>query len=268
MNLSEADRARLELAQRAFKAAEPSAAEVQTGVRRARLWLGRPKRRRPSWFSKGLVFVVLALGSLAYAKPQALADLVEKSFTRPSQPESQVAGNALAVSRPEPQRDAALLPHGAVPVRAPTSPVTDAAVATPGSDVATPGSDVAPSNSVVAAHRAAKKPAVSASAETEPLEAAAASAPAEPASEALSEWGRVGQALAHGDESSALTALDQLSQSDDPRTRDKADLGRAQLFMAHGNREQACALAKRLTQRSAGSRIERQALALLKSCSH
>jgi hypothetical protein len=82
----------------------------------------------------------------------------------------------------------------------------------------------------------------------------------------VSSWGRVGSALAHGDESRALAALNQLSASDDRRTRDKADLGRAQLMMSNGNREQACATARSLMNRGAGSRIERQAQMLLKSC--
>jgi len=83
---------------------------------------------------------------------------------------------------------------------------------------------------------------------------------------AVSDWGRVGQALARGDETQALATLGELSHSDDQRTRDKADIGRAQLLMAHGNRDQACALARALTNRRAGSRIERQAQALLTSC--
>jgi hypothetical protein len=82
----------------------------------------------------------------------------------------------------------------------------------------------------------------------------------------LSDWGRVGQALAHGDDAAALSALQELAQSDDARTRDKADLGRAQLLLAHGNLEQGCSLARNLTHRRAGGRIERQALLLLKRC--
>jgi hypothetical protein len=82
----------------------------------------------------------------------------------------------------------------------------------------------------------------------------------------VSDWGRVGQALARGDGSGALAALDGLAESDDQRTRDKADLGRAQLLMAHGNPERACALARSLSHRRAGGRIERQAQLLLKSC--
>jgi hypothetical protein len=82
----------------------------------------------------------------------------------------------------------------------------------------------------------------------------------------VTDWGRVGQALASGDSNAALSALGELSESDDPSTRDKADLGRAQLLMAHGTPEQACALARSLTHRRAGGRIERQAQLLLKSC--
>ena len=77
--MNAADLARLEVAKRAYQAVQPSATEVQTGVRRARLSLLRAKSRR-SWFSKGLVFVVLAVGSLAYAKPHALGELVERAL--------------------------------------------------------------------------------------------------------------------------------------------------------------------------------------------
>ena len=86
------------------------------------------------------------------------------------------------------------------------------------------------------------------------------------ATDPVSSWGRVGQALAQGDEAGALSALSTLSESDDPRTRDKADLGRAQLLLAHGEQEQGCALARQLIHRRAGGRIERQALTLLKTC--
>jgi hypothetical protein len=79
--MNAADLARLELAKRAYKATQPGELEVQTGVRRARLSLTRPKRRR-NWFSKGLVFVVLAVGSLAYAKPNAIGEIVEKVLPR------------------------------------------------------------------------------------------------------------------------------------------------------------------------------------------
>jgi hypothetical protein len=79
-------------------------------------------------------------------------------------------------------------------------------------------------------------------------------------------WGRVGQALARGDQTQALSALNELSQSDDQRTRDKANLGRAQLLMSRGEREPACKLARSLSQGRAGSHIERQARALLVSC--
>jgi hypothetical protein len=72
--------------------------------------------------------------------------------------------------------------------------------------------------------------------------------------------------LAEGDDGAALSTLEQLAESDDASTRDKADLGRAQLFMAHGNEPQACELARSLAGRHPGARIERQAKVLLKSC--
>ena len=72
--------------------------------------------------------------------------------------------------------------------------------------------------------------------------------------------------MAEGNPSEALAALGQLSASGDDRTRDKADLGRAQLLMSQGETSAACSLASSLTHRRAGSRIERQAQLLLKSC--
>jgi hypothetical protein len=72
--------------------------------------------------------------------------------------------------------------------------------------------------------------------------------------------------LAGGDDARALSALARLSESADASTRDKADLGRAQLYMAHGNAAPACAIARSLLQRGAAARIERQAHSLLKIC--
>ena len=89
--MNAADLARLELAKRAYKATQASEAEVQTGVRRARLALTRPKRRR-NWFSKGLVFVVLAVGSLA----GMLERIVGKAFIRFGKPDTMMFSHAFA----------------------------------------------------------------------------------------------------------------------------------------------------------------------------
>lgn len=249
--MNAADLARLELAKRAYAAAQPSAAEVQAGVRRARLSLRRGKARR-NWFGKGLVLVVLAVGGLAYAKPHALGELVEglsqasragsskpggKSGGLPSPPEVR---HALAESMPVPaQAEAA--PHRAqqevVPQRA-------------------QGEVVARSNGVTAPAHAQKRAGSS----------SAGSTAAAPATAVVSDWGRVAQALGHGDETAALAALSELASSDDKRTRDKADLGRAQLLLSRGELEQGCALARSLKNRSAGSHIEWQAQLLLESC--
>jgi hypothetical protein len=287
--MTAADLARLELARRAYKATQPGAAEVQTGVRRARLWLGRPKARR-NWFSKGLVLVVLAVGGLAYAKPQALGELVEQVLPaqgaepskragklRPSAPpvaaqltapklaepqlaEPQLAEPKLAepklaepqVTEPQVTEPKLAAPKLAAPQRASAErPVTqDSAGATVGARGTSNAQPVEEANKAPGARRAVS----------------AASSGSSSTNAGVSDWGRVGQALAQGDDAGALSALRQLSDSDDPRTRDKADLGRAQLFMAHGEPEQACALARSLTNRRAGSRIERQAQVLLKSC--
>jgi hypothetical protein len=264
--MNAADLARLEVARRAYDAAQPSAAEVQTGVRRARLALRRAKPRR-TWIIKGLVFVVLALGSLAYAKPHALAELIEDTLP----------GGGAAARKPGPRLEAALTPPlqparneratakpavGAKPELIASRPVDEKPelAAAPTSDVAR---QRASASAPVKASRAPSR--------AQPLSAAKAPelAPVRPSSESpteVSNWGRVGQALARGDEAEALSALGELSANDDPRTRDKADLGRAQLFMAHGNHDEACALARALSNRRAGSRIERQAQVLLKSC--
>jgi hypothetical protein len=267
-----ADLARLELAKRAYRAAEPSATEVQRGVRRARLGLRRPKERR-RWFGKGLVMVVLAVGGLAYAKPQAMGELVTSALEANRTPSKQLreGGNV----SPQPMESPSPAPGGSSQVAAVAGPTVAPAVARPTLD----------EPALTAFPPAPKPEAPRASSRLEPAPRVAASSPAVPsaplttaASQAapaddragetrsVSDWGRVGQALARGDENKALAALAELSESADQRTRDKADLGRAQLFMANGNRDGACALARALTNRRAGSRIERQAQALLKSC--
>ena len=111
--MSAADLARLELAKRAYRAVEPSAAEVQRGVRRARLGLQRP-RRRSTWLSKTLVAVVLAMGGLAYAKPQALGELVQAARHRGAAAPKQggAGGGALPPTLPEPARNTAQQAQG------------------------------------------------------------------------------------------------------------------------------------------------------------
>lgn len=269
--MNAADLARLELAKRAFRAMEPSAAEVQRGVRRARLALQRPKARR-RWFSKGAVMLVLAVGGLAYAKPQAVGELV--SNLGESSKVSGKRGTGQGV--------------GPVLLDAPEERASSAPSVSLQADAQAPSPNAAITDR--AAHHRVPSPAQSGEARSfkpEPLGhsaaraatlAAAAEGPAASANQAaqsneapavgpvISDWGRVGQALAQGDETQALAALSELSESDDRRTRDKADLGRAQLFMANGDRERACALARELTHRRAGSRIERQAQAIIKTC--
>jgi hypothetical protein len=257
------DLARLELAKRAYRAAEPRAAEIQTGVRRARIWLRRPKPRR-SWFSKGLVMVVLAVGSLAYAKPHELVELVTQALPmtpRPYEPASRIR----AATPPPAEAGALTSPVEILPerrsaaderrvVEAPAAPARVAA------EPITPSAKRAPARPEPA--RAPDRP----EAATLPELVTSVEPPVTAVSEPATEWGRVGQALARGDEQRALSALAELSESADLRTRDKADLGRAQLLRARGSEEEACALARSLTQRRAGSRIERQALLLLKGC--
>ena len=248
--MNAADLARLDLAKRAYQAAQPSASEVQSGVRRARLSLRRPKPRR-IWLIKGLVFVVLAAGSLAYAKPHALAELVQQVL---------------------PQGDHGAVKHG-VRLGAPVVPEptkvalkSNAAHSIETSAVVVEPVDKARADAASASKRTALAPHAAKAVPERPSVRPAPSPAEAEATEAVSDWGRVGQALARGDEAKALSALNELSESDDQRTRDKADLGRAQLLMAHGNSNSACSLARSLTTRRAGSHIERQAQVLLKSC--
>jgi hypothetical protein len=271
-----ADLARLEIAKRAYTAAQPNATEVQTGVRRARLSLRRVMSRR-TWFGKGLVLVVLAVGSLAYAKPHALGELVENLSHTGGAGSVKRGGNGVSVASP-----------AASPVTTSSSKAAAAAVATapsldappqaiepalheppepaPRAVSATTPSAASKRTSEVAAS-AVKSSASSAHVAASPVSAAAGQgSQAPPSSAAVSDWGRVAQALASGDETKALSALSELSESDDQRTRDKADLGRAQLFMAHGDSDKGCALVRSLSNRRAGSHIERQAQLLLKSC--
>ena len=266
--MNAADLARLERALRAYKAAQPTENEIQTGVRRARLSLGRSKPRR-AWFSKGLVFVALAIGSLAYAKPHALGELVENVRRRDDAGGAKHGVGAAALSLPTetPTLAAAHDVHrvaatnaaaanGAAAAR--PSPVAVALPVPAAVDEARPAKKIQPSSRSADARRRqdATTRAVAGQGEADAPDAGAA----------VSDWGRVGQALASGEETQALAALAELSQSEDQGTRDKADIGRAQLLMAHGDRNKACALARSLTNRRAGSRIERQAKTLLKSC--
>jgi len=236
--MSAADLARFELAKRAYQATQPTAAEVQTGVRRARLARRRPRR---NWFSKGLVLVVLAVGGMAYAKPHAVGELVERVL-----PSHDADSSKRAHQRPAPPPTPAIpAVHAAIPAPAPNA-----------------GPPIGPKNAPKPAPRAV----VGKHAEGARLAPAPAPSIGGSPEAGVSDWGRVGRALARGDDESALSALRQLSESDDRSTRDKADLGRAQLFMAHGQSEQACALLRSLLNRGASARIERQAQASLKSC--
>jgi hypothetical protein len=284
--MNAADLARLEVAKRAFRAVEPSDAEVQRGVRKARLSLRRPRQRR-AWFSKTLVVVVLAMGGLAYAKPHALGEWVGSTLRGASSkspkrgggggvgteaalsPRALTGNVAPAGATPRPAPSPAVAPFApapeveaapaAEPARLPPQPAARAAGQSAERAVATAKQPV--SGSAPAQDRSSQK-----------LDAAAtgivASDDRAEASRAgiASEWGRVGEALARGDETRALAALKELSQSEDARTRDKADLGRAQLLMGNGHRDQACTMARSLSNRRAGGRIERQAQVLLKSC--
>jgi|GEM_PF-5291013 len=269
--MNAADLARLELAKRAFQAAQPGAAEVQSGVRRARLALDRAKPRR-RWFSKGLVFVVLAVGSLAYAKPQALGELVEKVRTREPADAGKHPGRApaAATARVENEAGAKTIAkaEAAAAAEAPAAAFVAEAQREPRPAPASGNVEArSPNEATVAAARAAGTGLRPAHAESKTSAVSSSKALASAPRIVVSDWGRVGQAMARGDDNGALAALDGLAASDDPRTRDKADLGRAQLLMAHGNQDEACAVARSLTHRRAGGRIERQAQLLLKSCS-
>ncbi len=267
------DLARLAVAKRAFHAAQPNAREIQTGVRRARLALERRKPRR-SWFSKGLVMVVLAVGGLAYAKPQALNEAVARVLPA-SMNDHRVRGSSAAArgaARAETTASStALAPPGArrLEPRAPASSVA-VANATPVARVAEPSASAAMARSASGSRGSARHAddpsGVGSSSPLAKRGTSTANSDAGPASPPLTDWGRVGRALAQGDEQRALAALADLSENGDPRTRDKADLGRAQLLMARGSVDEACSLARSLTHRRTGSRIERQAQALLKSC--
>lgn len=308
--MNAADLARLALAKRAYEAARPSVAEVQNGVRRARLSLRRPKPRR-SWFSKGLVLVVLAVGSLAYAKPHGLVDLVARALEAPKTTRGGRADGRVASAV-----DKAVTPHsagrgysgaaGASRFEAQPSDRSAAAVASPAAGSASLHADLgalvvpaaAPSVALAAAPSVAPveapsvapadrsavtvvaaperavppKPLANVSAsdatarQTSTDRLAATPAGSSARENAGSSWKSVSQALARGDENSALAALSELSRSGDERTRSRAVLGRAQLLLARGQASKACALAQSLVERGAGAHIERQARALLESC--
>jgi hypothetical protein len=264
-----ADLARLEIAKRAYAATQPSATEVQTGVRRARLSLRRMKPRR-SWFGKGLVLVVLAVGSLAYAKPHALGELVENLSHARGVGTAKRGGSGVSVPAPVPSPATPITRGTAAQVVTASSPDAlpqASEPARPESRKRMPGAGSA----TTPAHRSRSAAQAAASAVKVAAVASEVATPASktpPTAAAVSDWGRVAQALASGDETKALAALSELSDSNDQRTRDKADLGRAQLFMVHGDSDKGCALVRSLSNRRAGSHIERQAQLLLKSCTH
>jgi hypothetical protein len=267
--MSEAELLRLKIALRAYRAAEPSAAEVQAGVRRARLALRRPVRRR-LWLVKAVGMAVLAVGGLAYAKPRALGELVSQTWSAIAKraPKRGLGSSAALAPRSSEQRALAPAPSAAVapPTALPTASAASASVDSASLDWASV--DSARVKAAVAAPTHRSRAVAGLTAPSEPGDAPASpsvSMPTAPPS-GVSDWGRVGAALARGDEQAARQALTDLSASDDARTRDKADLGRAQLDMAAGKREAACSLLRSLTHRRAGGRIERQALALLRDC--
>lgn len=245
------DLGRLELAKRAFLATQPRTSEVQAGVRRARLALRRPKRRR-GWFGKGLVLVVLAVGGLAYAKPHAVGEAL-----------------ATVLARASAARGAARLGHE---LRA-SSKEARVASSTPASSSASSPTRAGALNQVAQTSSAAQpdpKLGADAGLRTTHPAARGASLPVRRGSkqvqETVSEWGRVGQALAQGDETRALALLGELSESDEPRTRDNADLGRARLLLSHGEPAQACAIARSLSRRAANQNVRHQAEHLLEAC--
>ena len=249
--MNAAELAVLQLAKRAYAAAQPSESEVQTGVRRARLALRRGKSRR-NWFGKGLVLVVLAVGGLAYAKPHALGELVE-GLMQASGADAAKRGT----KREAPTAPAQPLREGAKALHPPA----------PAEVAASRALDTTPSAATLAETKPHEQRRGDRAAKPVLTAGGAASASQEtPPPAAVSNWGRVAQALGRGDEAQALAALSELSESDDQRTRDKADLGRAQLLLARGDHEKGCALARSLNNRRAGSHIERQAQLLLKSC--
>lgn len=269
--MSPSDRERLELAKRAYQATKPSAVEVQIGVRRARLALRRPKTRR-SWLSRGLVLVVLALGSLAYAKPQAMRDFADELGQVSLGGAHRGGGKPLAASavEREPVLRTAAVPAPSAPAK--LLPVNETAVehAPPGKRSAAESepSALASERSKTSSAGRARPVAASKSAAASGLARSrdTASAPASGAM-AITDWGRVGRALAEGDQAGALSALDQLSRSEQQSTRDKADLGRAQLLLAQGEERRACDIAQALAARPVEASIARQAAGLLKNCS-
>lgn len=278
------------LMQRAYRAVEPNVAEVQAGVRRARLALRQPRRTRTGR-AKPLLLLVLGLSGMAYAYPSALRELTEPAA--PALPHDRRGPSRGAGARPAPvvEQQAKQAAVSATLSPGTSAAATPAALTTPAADAAPPLAATAPSERPASAGDApsvqeqapkAELPAGS----VRPVSAAAvgsartqAAGVTDTAARAggagvatggrgatASQWGSVRRALAHGNEQAALAALSSLARSIDPQTRDKAKLGRAQLLMARGEHTQACSLARELSEHCSDPRIERQAQGLLKSC--
>ncbi len=286
----------LSLMQRAYRAAEPNVAEVQAGVRRARLALRQPRRARTGR-GKPLMLLVLGLSGMAYAYPSALRELVEHAapvLPHDGRSASHTIGAHPAPAVEQRTKSARPLTGAAAPGTGANPTPAVAANPTPGAanalaPVSAPDSNEAAlpapgAAKVVAEHEPASQAEQSASS-ARPRNGAASGAAgtqakmadsasrasrgkASPASkgQTASQWGSVRRALVQGDEQAALTALGSLARSEDPQTRDKAKLGRAQLLMARGEQTQACSIARELNEHGTDARIERQAQGLLKSC--
>lgn len=248
---AERDAMRWRLVERAYRAAKPSDEEVEAGVRRALGRLRRSQQRRRSRLVPIVAIAVLALGTLAYAKPggvaTVLSTLMEAVRIRRASPSLQapLPRSRAEEEAPLPRSEASSVPgERAAPERAALETMSEAP-------------PVAPERAKVAEREAASP----ASRNKEKTAQSAEPKSLEPG------WAAVKSALDAGDTERAFQALHQLGKSESPKTRAKAAFGRAQLLWARGDSDAACRIAESLSNApDIDERTRQRANALIANC--
>ncbi len=288
--MSDSDFRRLQMAARAYRAAQPTDLEVEQGVRRALTVMRRSSRpRRHPGVGTTLAMGILAFATLSYARPGEMAAWFKSLFsTRSEAAETRVAKrgagtaeapqalpsaaatdttNRLALAAPAGAAAAAAsageLAAGARPTTAEAGSVTSGSA--PGAVVER---SPQPRGGATAAVGSLATRGTEQVAPAHGSTALASQTPKRHAAQSRrATWAEVSTALAKNDSEGALRALGDLAQHGDSATRAKAELGLAQLYFAHGNRVKACGIARSLVGRSEVSkRIQERAQGLLADC--
>lgn len=233
--MTDADRVRLELAQKAWQIASASDQEVEAGVHR----VNRRLRMRPRSHASRHV---LTLVPAAFALFAALAYGQTGGFEHPPAFATRWFGGGSghgldrgiyppAVDRTARQLGQRYLELGPVPEPSSVLPVDP-------SQLPTAENSAEPDSSKTVAPKPERK-------RSRKVAFASDGQPPEQQQTTGSSWRQIDQALAAGDERGARRGLQRLAkdESQDPTTRAKARLGLAQLALSRGDCERAAAIA-------------------------